>query len=132
MFLFCQSLEPVDRQVGRHRVQFYTLQSKAYMYVGNYPKAQEMGVIAVQLAQNIKNSLEVVDSQLNLIEILKFMERNTESLALLDDCSHKIKQLKNITEHERNRRMGLCFFHQGGKEMAETIIYPFTRFFWFS
>jgi len=113
---FFHSLEPVDRYLGNQKVHFYTLQSKAYYYLGNYPKADEMGQKAVHLAQNTKNSLEVVDAILNLAKILKFMERNNESLVLLDSFSYNIEQLKNLSEQERKRRIGLSYVHRGGNQ----------------
>lgn len=109
---FCHTLEPVDRNPGRQKVQFYTLQSNAFRYMGNYQKAYETGKIAVHLAQNIKNCLEVVDALLNLVDIEMFMERNTESLTLLDDFSLKIEQLENISEKERNRRIGISYLQR--------------------
>ncbi|MHA1474273.1 MAG: tetratricopeptide repeat protein [Promethearchaeota archaeon] len=113
---FFHSLEPVDRYLGRQQVHFYTLQSNAYHYLGNYPKAHEMGEKAVNLAQNIKSCVEVVDALLSQAEILKFMEQNNESLALLDIFSHKIKELKNISEKDIKRRIGLSYLQRGGNQ----------------
>jgi len=113
---FFHSLEPVNRYLGRQQVHFHTLKSKAYFYLGNYPKAHETGEKAVNLTCNIKNCFEIVDSLLNQVEILKFVERNNESLALLDIFSHKIEELKDISEKERKRRIGLSYMQKGGNQ----------------
>ncbi len=113
---FFHSLEPVDRYLGRHQVYFYTLQSRAYYYLGDYPKAHEMGEKAVKLTKNVKNCLEVIDALLSMVKISNFMERNKESLALLDVISHKIEELKHISEKELKRRIGLSYIYRGGNQ----------------
>jgi len=44
------------------------------------------------------------------------MERNNESLVLLDSFSYNIEQLKNLSEQERKRRIGLSYVHRGGNQ----------------
>ena len=108
------SFEPLDKKMRHQQVQFYTLLSTCYYYLGNYQKAREMGEQAVHVAQNIKPCLEGVDAHLRLAEVLKFLEQNTESLALLDDVSDQVKQLEKISKKERKRRIGLVDYHRAG------------------
>ncbi|MHA1745400.1 MAG: hypothetical protein ACTSWW_05340 [Promethearchaeota archaeon] len=75
--------------------------------MGDYQKACEVGEKAVHIAHEITNYLEVMDAFLNQAEVLMFLERNTESLALLADFSYKIEKLQNISEQEQKRRMGI-------------------------
>ncbi len=110
---FLKSLEPVDKFTERQKTIFYTLTSEIHIYLGNLPKAYETAEKGMQFAKKIEKCIEVVDTFLNMANILVFLNKFKESMNLLKDSSEILQNLTKISEKDRKQRMGLIYYYKG-------------------
>ncbi len=110
---FLKSLEPVDKYTERQKTIFYTITSEIHYYLGNYLKAYEKAEKGMQFAKKIEKCLEIVDSFLNMANILIFLNKFKESMNLLKESSEILNNLTKISEKDRKQRMGLIYYYKG-------------------
>ena len=110
---FLKALEPVDKYTERQKTIFYTLTSEIHFYLGNLTKAYETAEKGMQFANIIEKCLEVVDSFLNMANILIYMGRNKESMNLVKESSEILNNLTKISEKDHKQRMGLICTYKG-------------------
>ena len=124
---FLHSLEPIDNYTERQKVIFYTLISQIHRIFGDFSKAFETGEKSVQFARNIEQGIEVVDAFLNMARVVHFMGKNRECRNLLEESFEILTNLPQISEKDRNRRLGLYYFYEGnnalklGKPMKDVM-----------
>jgi len=118
---FLNLIEPVDNYTERQKAKFYTLQSKIYFFLGNLPKAYEMAEKGMQFARKTERCLEVLDTFLNMADILIFNVKNIETLNLLEEISEILKSLTKISEKDRKQRMGLIYLYKGSVYTRDQI-----------
>ncbi|MHA1675447.1 MAG: tetratricopeptide repeat protein [Promethearchaeota archaeon] len=107
------SLEPVDQYTEQQKTVFYTLKSEIYRILGDFSNAYETAKIGMQFANKIEKSVEVVDAFLNMARIIHFMGKNRECTNLLTESLTILQNLAQISEKDRQRRMGLFYFYRG-------------------
>ncbi|MHA1522316.1 MAG: tetratricopeptide repeat protein [Promethearchaeota archaeon] len=107
------SLEPVDQYTDKHKAIFYTLKSKINRFLGNFTKAYEIAEKGMQFANKIEKGVEMVDAFLNMARIIHFMGKNRECSNLLKESYEILTNSTQISEKDRNRRLGLYYFYKG-------------------
>lgn len=105
---------------AKQKLFLYHILCQSYLYIGNYQKAHKIAQLGIIASEHTNPCLEIIDIQIMLAEILKLMEKNTESLEILDSTSKNIKKFKNIKymvstpEKEWKRRTGMEYVQRGG------------------
>jgi len=103
---FLNSLEPIDEFTDREKTIFYTLKSEIHEILFKNQKAYETAEKGIQFAKKIGNGIEVVDAYLKMGKCLLSMGKFKESIDLLEKSSEILSNLTQISEKDRNRRMG--------------------------
>jgi tetratricopeptide (TPR) repeat protein len=108
-----RSLEPVHKYSEQQKAIFYTLTSEIHLLLGDYIKAYEIAENGMECADKIDMNIDVVDTFLNMAHILMYTGKNRESMNLLKKSSEILKNLPQISEKDRNRRMGEIYSFEG-------------------
>ncbi|MHA1675507.1 MAG: tetratricopeptide repeat protein [Promethearchaeota archaeon] len=108
-----KSLQPVDDYNEKLKAIFYTLNSEINIILGNYPKAYEFAEKGFQYAKKIDPCKESVDTFLNMAFIFGILGKREESMKLGEEIFEILQNLTNISESDRNQRLGLLFFYKG-------------------
>jgi tetratricopeptide (TPR) repeat protein len=109
---FLNSLVPIDNYTERQKVIFYTLISQIHRILGDLSKAYETGEKGLLYAKKIERGIEVADAFLNMARIIHFMGKNRECRDLLEESFEILTNLPQISEKDRNRRLGLYYFYK--------------------
>ena len=109
---FLNSLEPIDKYTDQQKAIFYTRNSEIHRFLGDFPKAYETAKKGIQYANKIERGIDVVDTFLNMARIIHFMGKNRECSNLLKESFEILKNLTQISEKDRKRRMGLYYWYK--------------------
>ena len=109
---FLNSLKPVDKYTDQQKAVFYTRNSEIHRMLGDFPKAYETAERAMQFANKIERGIDVVDTFLNMARIIHFMGKNRECSNLLKESFEILKNLTQISDKDRQRRLGLYYFYK--------------------
>ena len=109
---FLEALEPISKYTDREKVIFYSLLSEIHRILGDFSNAYEFAEEGMQYTDKIEPGIEVVDLFLNKARIIHFMGRNRECTNLLEKSLDILNNSPEISENDRNKRMGLYYFYR--------------------